>query len=365
MPETATVEIAEKEVVAPPETAPVPTRDDLKAQGWSAKEMDAAEKRGMIQKPDEKKEEKKPDAPAAPETKAPAPEKKEEKKENFLDAMDRELTPEQEKVFLDAFGPGTKPRAFYFRAKNERQARQAAQAALEKAQARIRELEIVDPPKPEIDANGNEIDPDDKPLTLRAIKELQKKEAEQAAAQEREISERAQRVVEAQKTQEEFAKSVYPDFDDTARLAAEVIKDLDVLVPEKWKQAKALRLIRDLQISAAQADQIGVDEYNAAMIAYELGSMHPRYGKRAEEKENGKPERPEGKANGGLTAEQMKRMEENAQRRPSSASIPGGGGKRTISVDDVTAEVLVKMSAQERLAFRQKYPDRYAKIVRG
>ena len=44
------------------------------------------------------------------------------------DLPDFTMTPAQEKVFLETFGAGTAPRAMYFRMKNERQARQRAEA---------------------------------------------------------------------------------------------------------------------------------------------------------------------------------------------------------------------------------------------
>jgi len=52
----ATVEIAEPEVKVVNE---IPTREDVKARGWSKDEIDSAEKRGMIAKA-KKEEEKEP-----------------------------------------------------------------------------------------------------------------------------------------------------------------------------------------------------------------------------------------------------------------------------------------------------------------
>jgi len=129
-----------------------------------------------------------------------------------------------------------------------------------------------------------------------------------------------------------------------------------------------------LRFAADHADQIDLDEYHAALIIHEIGQLHPQYGSNAEDtttekngdasESDGKPIDPK-KGNGTLTPEQMKRMEENTQRRASSASVSGGGGKRTISVDDVDAKVLNGMSYSQRQEFKSKYPDRYAKILRG
>lgn len=373
MSEVETVEIAEetKSAVAEPN---VPSREDLRSKGWSAKELDAAEKRGMVSKPEDKKAEVKKESPVVEEK---AEEKKLEAKDftHSQHLREMELTEDQEKQLRSMFpfvnGKMNPVEAIYWRGKNERKARQQAMAELEKERAdrkaleeRIRALES--PAKRETDEEGNEIDPDDKPLTLKQLKELQKAEAEEADKKSSELRKRAAVVAEAQNDQEEYARSVYNDFDDTVKKAQEVIESRAALVPEKWKQAKARKLIQDLQVAAANADTIGLDEYSAAIIAYEIGQLHPEYSKSngAHADTNGKLSRPE-KANGGLTPEQMKRIEENTQRRASSASIPGGGGKRVVAADDVSLNDLNKMSAAQRLSFRQKHPDQYAKLLRG
>jgi len=375
-----TIEIADPETPAVPDVKK-PSREELRSNGWSAKELEAAEKRGMIPKVEEKKEAPKAEEPkkeeVQPEAKEPPKEepKKEAPKRSSLPDFTFQ-TPEQEKAFLDAFGPGTPQRAMYFRMKNERHSRQAAESRVRELEARINALESQKPERRiEVDENGNEIDPDEKPLTMKQLRELQQKEADERAKQEQELTERARNVSEAQRTQEEYARAVLPDFDDTVKLAKDVMQNLDTLIPEKWKQEKVVRLIRELQVSAANADKLGVDEYHAAFIAHEIGQFHPNYGKangqrseqgpEAEPHNDGKLERPDTKANGGLTPEQMKRMEANTQRRASSASIPGGGGKRTVSVDEITLTELNRMSYAERSKFREKYPDRYAKLLRG
>jgi hypothetical protein len=364
MSDEATVEIPAIETPTP-EAPTAPSRDDLKVNGWSPREIEAAEKRGMIPKA-EVKEAPKPEATVQTEPKAEAP--KEEKKPVSRGTMpDFNMTPEQEKVFLDTFPAGTSVRGVYFRMKNERHARQALEAQVREQQAQIEALKSAPKaaaPK-EVDDQGNEIDPDDKPLTPKMLREMQQREAEEAEKRQREMTQRARALTEAQQSQEEYARSIYTDFDDTVNKAKEVLQNLNA-IPEKWKQAKAVKLAQELQVAAAQADKLGLDDYNAALIAYELGQLHPDYspthGQRADT--DGNPNDPK-KANGGLTPEQMKRIEENTQRRASSASIPGGGGSRKVTADEVTANDLNRMSSQDRQKFRQKYPDRYEKLLRG
>ena len=368
MADTETIEIQQPEEKKEP--AKPPTRDELKAGGWSVREMDAAEKHGMVSKPDEKspaKEEEKPKEAQVQEPKADA-----KPPQAVASLPDFTMAPDKEKVFTDSFGPGTTARGLYFRMKNERQARQAAEAERDRITAEKKALEVqlealkAAPPEKEVDENGNVISQEDKPLTLRQLEEREKQKAEEFSKQQAEFNERASRVTQAQKDQEEYARSLFQDFDDTVKRATAVIQNLDALVPEHWKQEKVLRLVRDLQVAAARADQIGVDDYNAALIAYEIGQFHPEHGKPgngSEPKKTGPEAGP--KADGGLTPEQMKRVEENTQRRASSASIPAGGGKRTVTPEEVTLADIVGMTAAQRLNFREKHPERYAKLLRG
>lgn len=358
-----------------------PTRTELEGKGWSKTEIDAAEKHGMVEKP-EKKEDKtevleKTDAETKPEAKKEeveanpkANERKDERRANGIPDFTFK-TPEQEKAFLDAFGPGTVPRAMYFRAMNERKDRQKAQAerdriALENQNLRDRLETLEKKPNVEIDENGNEIDPEDKPLTPRMLKEIEEKKAAEQQKQQEEFRGRGERVAQSLKEQEEYAKSLNPDFEDTLNLAREVMQNLDEVIADPKTQKRAIKLMQDLQVAAANADKLSLDDYNAADISYEIGKLHPNWGKGngTTADTNGKSNKTE-KANGSLTPEQMKRIETNTQRRGSSASVTGSGGHRTIAVEDVTAKDVLKMSRQERDDFRKKYPEKMRELLRG
>jgi len=372
--EAKTVEVPAAEPEQAPKQTEVVTREQLKEKGWSKAELDAAEKRGMIPAPEKKSEpEKSADDKALTTDKAIEPEKKVEPVAklpgNFLDDMDMELSPAQEKIFLEMFPPGTKPRAFYYRAKNERRARQRVEQerdriALELQTRKDEEARRASGvPEPEVDADGNVIDPEDKPLTMKQLRELQKKEREEMAAREKEMNSRAGKVSEALVEQEEYAKSVYPDFEETVKLATDLVNNLEK-VSDPLKRSKIVKMAKDLQVTAGNADKYGLEDYTASMIAYELGQMHPEYGQKKPD-QHGEPTK-DPKANGSLTPEQMKRIEENTQRRASSASIPGSqGGKRTISVNEVTVKDLLKMSPEGRFKFKKDNPSRYAELMRG
>ena len=367
------VEIIEPEQKKAPEAVKVPTREDLKEKGWSAAELEKAEKRGMLGKTEEKKAETPKSEAKAPEGTATKSETPEAKPEHHKKAMpDLAMTPEQETKFKAIFPPGTNVNGIYFGMRNERTAKQkaiqerdAARAEMAALKARLEALEKP-APKQETDLDGNLIDPEDKPLTVKALRELESKKEAERAKKEEELNTRTQRVVHAQQAQEEYARDVvYKDFDETLKLAAEVMKDPEML-GDKWRQDKALRLMRDLQVAAARADELAPDEYNAAIIAYEIGAMHPNHGKAANgAKADGNEEPKSRPKDGGLSPEQLKRAEENTQRRQSSAAIPSGGGKRSVAAEEVTLEQFLRFSYKQREEFRKNHPDAYTKLKRG
>lgn len=372
MSEIETVEIAEPVVEKKQEEVKSPTREELRGKGWTKDELDAAEKRGMVAKVEEKIDRKKDEKPEPEKAKAePVEEKKAEpvketqKPSGIPDFTFK--TPEQEKAWLEAFGPGTPQRGLYFRMKNERQARQAIEAERD---ALRRELELARTGKQSKVESGDlesllSDEPEsqgvdeDKPLTLRQLRELRESEERQQREAMKAEAVRKVKLAEAHKEQEEYARSIYPDFDDAVGKAKEVMQGLEKFVPERWRQAKVVRLMQDLQVAAAKADQLGLDDLNAAHIAYEIAQYHPEFGKSAEKDD------PAETPKGAMTKDSIKRMEQNTQRRASSASVSAGGGSRTVSIDDIGVKELAAMSSAERWKFREKHPERYEKIVRG
>lgn len=354
----------------------VPTRDELKATGWTAKELDSAEKHGLLKDPNEPKKEE----PSKEVVKAEPPAEEPKKEESPKPEPDQKRgswpdftfkTPEQEKAFMDAFGPGTPQRAMIWRMKNERKDRQRMQSERDQAivekralEERLRALEGRVEPRQTVDAEGNAVDPDATPLTKREFLELQEQQRQDAIRQEQELRSRGQKVADALKDQEEYMKSIYPDYDATVAMAKEVLGNLDDLIDDPKLKSKVIRLVKDLQVAAANADQYGIEDYNAADISYEIGKLHPNYDKKpngTNADSNGHIDIPD-KANGSRhSPDQLKRIEQNTQRRNTSASITGGG-RRVISPDEVTVADLIKMSPEQRFKFRQAHPEHYAKL---
>ena len=248
--------------------------------------------------------------------------------------------------------------------KSERKRRQTSETRITALEAENAALKKTPAPAidPEYDEEGKEINPDDKPVTMKLLREERAREAKTQLAVEDEQRGQTERINSAVRDQEEYAKTVYgaEKFDDAMDKANALLKDPS-LVSEPWKQAKLKGLFKELQRAHADADKLGVEDYTAAHIGVEIGQLHPEYGK--EPKKTGDVSDP--KANGGLSPEAMKRIEKNAQRKPSSASVSAGGGVRTVAPQDVTAQMLVNMSSAKRMAFRDKYPDIYSKVVHG
>ena len=336
-----------------------PSKEELKGQGWSKDEIEKAEKRGMV---GEVSNEKKPTI------KEESKVEEEKKPEVTLNGKlpDFTLNPEQEEAFAKIFGVGTAPRAMYFRMKNERKARQLAEQKALELEQKLKNPEKVQAVKEkELDDFGNEVDPEDTPLTLKALKKLRDEEAEEIKKQQAEQGERTQAVKTAQVEQENYTRTLFPEgeFDRTVELATEVLTNID-LIQEPWKQAKAVRLHRELRFAAANADKYGLDDYHGAMLVYEIGQLHPQYGKAKPTKTG--TEQDQSPNNGKkLTPEQMKRIAENTQRRGSSASIPNGGGSRSVTAEEVTLSDFNKFDYKKRSWFKEKHPQEYARLQRG
>jgi hypothetical protein len=381
---TTTVEVTTPEAPAAP--APKATRAQVEAEGWTPAEIEKGEKMGLLEKPAGQapaapaaaaKPGEAPaagmPAPAAKEEPAPAPKPGAPKAAGIPGVDDGELTPEQEKFLLETFPQGHPQRAMYFRQKSERRARQAAEARAREIEAENALLKAQLAGKTQTPAAEPGEDDENAPLTKKALKDWERQKQEEAAQQHRAAQQRHAAVTSAQREHEEYAKTVFADFDDTVGLAEQVIKTLvtqpEALFPEQYRRDRAMTLLRELHAAAAEADKHPLDGRNAAFIAYEIGQMHPQYGKPKAPAADGTPkdglpqEKPT--APGSQKPETVKRIEQNTQRRPSSASVPGGGGKRVIAAEDVTEKDFLGWDYAQRAAFKQQHPDQYARLMRG
>jgi len=345
--------------------APLPTEAELKEGGFSKDEIEKAKKLGKVaeekKEPEPKKEE--------PEKKKPEeePKKAAEKKEE----AEPEDEPEKDEKEIEKFNANEK--ALYHKAKEQKRLKQLANEERDIAERKVIDLkakleenerrwaEYNKETKIERDEEGNVIDPDDKPLTRKEWLKIQEEEQGKRSESEKLMAERRQAITISWARQEENAKLEYDDFDQTVGLAKEVMEKANSMF--EGKRLKQVQMkIREFIESAAQADKFGLSDYNPADMAYDLGKLHPDYGKPKKKAEN-TSDKTDRNGNGGLTPEEMERIEKNANRRGSSASLPGGGGRRIVSAEDITLEDLSRCTPAKYRELRRKYPDKVKELL--
>lgn len=336
-------------VELPPAPAPEvkPTTTDLKDQGLDPREIKMAEDQGLVEKdaPADKPKDQSQDATAGTKPKKddqPAGLTKEQIHERIKNIKD--LTPEQETELLnllDKNGQG-----LYWAQKKERKKRQLTEIERDQAKARAAELEkalkeAVEKAKPKGDGldldDLLDDDPDAKP---KDGKDPAKKEGTDAPKEtEAEKTKRAELLNARLEEIEVVAKETRPDFDQVTDLAKELMAE-----PEKFFKGEDLEKFYDHAVLIVQRTKGALDykgARTAAVLAYELGKMHPNY------KPNGAGQPPKGaEKDADLTPEIVDKQTQNAQRR-SSAALNGGGAPRIVSEDDITPEMAVDMSKEQ------------------
>lgn len=343
-------------------------RAELVKGGVTKEEMERMAKRGIIPK-DVKPEAKKKEGEADDKEEKGEEGEKGKPPKNF-GIPDVDLTPEQEADFLKHFGKGHPVRGMFLRMKSERKARQAeAKKGKEAVAAKEQEIAIL---KAKLEGKGvvegeegEEDDLDSRTLTVADLKKYEEEKAKTQREQAEAAREKHTLRGEAIKDQETYAKEVFEDWEETVGLVEKVLDKEAFAEMPKWKQNKALALVRELQVAYATADEVDYDGRSAAMIAYEMGQLHESYGEKPKETVDSGRETPKGRNTGGLSPEQMRRIEENSKKRQSSASVTGSQGKREVAVADVTPQMFRGFNAAQRTAFRKEHPKRYLELMRG
>lgn len=231
---------------------------------------------------------------------------------------EEELSPEKEDEIVKDFNANEKK--LYWERKKERLKRQEAQrekelTAIQLAAAK-RELELLKTGQPKSVEESKEEEPqfdedDERIMTVGEFKRMQKAKAEEAEK----TNAQAQAIIKRVEVQEVEAKAKYADYDDVTLLAAEMIKT---------NKAYARVL----------AEAANDPNENVAEVAYNIGRLHPKYGKTAE---------PVKKAE----TKQIDRAIKNSEKRTTSASVSGGGGKSSVAEGDLTVEDVANMSAAQ------------------
>ena len=254
--------------------------------------------------PEEKPEEVKDDDATVPSDPAPVEEKT---------ATEEEITPEKEEALVKDFNANEKK--LYWERKKERLKRQEAQREKElttiQLNAAKREIELLKTSQPKSVEESKEegVDEDDERImTVGEFKRMQKAKAEEA---EKETAQ-AQEIIKRVEVQEVEAKAKYADYDEVTVLAAEMIKT---------NKAYARVL----------AEAANDPNESVAEVAYNIGRLHPKYGKTVEPAKK-------------TETKQVDRAIKNSEKRVTSASVSGGGGKSAVSEADLSVEDVAAMS---------------------
>lgn len=354
------------EVPGEPSAPEQPTPEEMKDAGLSAREIEAAERHGMVAKPEKpeekKKEEPKPEAKTGetPQEKA----KETPKDESWIDEAD---LPE------GWTGWSANERGLYRSTKKERVRRQRAELERDreavKAKALEQELENLRKTSPAGkdgkekpgaedplgDLFGDEAGADKKPryLTREDLEAYEKEKQE--TAQKREAG-RVEKATLLSAKLEEFeaeAQEKWEDFDRVAVLAKDILQngaklfeDADARELAEIRAQRALDGIRN-----ALDWQTG--QKTPAELVYELGRMHPKF----KNKDAG-----ENPARDGDDPEKAKRALENARRRSSAAVGGGNGSARLVAEDELTIEQAAKLSDAQ---FAKLRPETRRRLLGG
>jgi hypothetical protein len=342
---------------------------DISDGSFNKTEIEAAKRHGLVVDNPIKDEKKAEEPPLKTEDKAPEPAPKSDdgKSDPF------NLDEEKQAKFQEVFGQNQTVNKLYHRMKKERVKRQDLEAERDQiliqkkaAEDKAAELERRaaeegrrSPKKDDLDLDelptGDGADDGEKPLTRTDLAEIEREKAEKAAKEAGERNARLKVVNERLDDQQEDAKLRYKDFDKAMDLAADLMENLETLIPDRREQLRVSTKIRVALNAIANADKFSPDDYNGADMAYEIGLMHPKY----------KPGGTDQNADQGadLTPDKLNRIATNASRR-SSATINGGASRRVVSVDNLTTADLAVMPSDQFRKLRKDRPDIVERLLR-
>lgn len=371
---TATIlKEGEKEMVEIVEAAPVEqklTESELIDSGFEKEEIETAKKEGLIQVEEVKKEE----APA-PKEQVPLTEVKRPSIEEV------EADPEKENELLKDFNKNEK--GLYWRAKKDKLKRQQVEAERDQMKLRysllekkISDLETRITAKPEVkksdetsfadllvDENGEPAEKQkaeevEKPLTRKDLELIEKEKSDNAEKEKALQVERLNKVRTNLTILENDAKSRYEDFESAMTLTNELVeRTVSGKLSDWYTDPKEVRKIeskvREFLTMIGNADKYSEEDYNPADLGFELSNFHPKHGKaNAEAEQTGNK----------TSKEELERIERNANKRSSSASI-SGGTRRLVSMEDITPEEAINLPPNQWLKLPEKVRERLLREV--
>jgi hypothetical protein len=295
-------------------------------QGTVPEEIELAKKHGF--KPEIDKEEVKKDEKETDEKEKVQEVEAEEIRKKPLD----QITDEESKKLTK------NEQGYYWAAKKERIKRQQIESdkqffelqnkSLKEEEEKLRkELEILRKGDPEEIAKLDEDKPKDGRLTKEEWQAIQDKKEQEQKIQKQ--------IVDTRLAEFEIeAKERYEDFNSTIDLATDIFNNYKTLFTDSTQ-------LKDIEVklvdwTRAAADVLKENPRNVAILAYEIGKLHPKYKTGKEEKKKDGDET--------LTDEKMKKLMDNQKKGRTSASLGGSGAS---AGTDITPEMAAKMSISE------------------
>ncbi len=374
--EIVTIEVPE--VITEPIEAK-PTVDELTEEGFAPEEIEAAENQGLTHKEGDPEPKEKGDPPP--------PDFSGRKEEKEGDGKDKNqvnelaFDPEKDEEKTKAFNKNEK--GLYWSTIKDRKKRQSAESERDRVKIESKahsdradrlEAELAEakktPPEhvdPLFDDDGNELPPAESKEKTKFLTEedLQKREADAADKlkdNEGKLSDKRKAVNETLDIHEAEARAKYEDFDNNLDFAKDVMTHanagkLEELFPSKIERLGVQSLIQDFFLRLSRADEVPEGQQTSADVGYEIGKLHPRYGK---DITPGKKGDEHGKPKG--DPDKFRRTLENSSRR-SSANLTGGASTRAVSLDELTAEDIAKFPQEKYNALRRDHPEVIKRIL--
>lgn len=358
---------------------------------WSKEEIEMAKEHGLLNEskeptPEEGKDTPKDGTESKPKSQ-PEPVKEERRKESS--GEDWTLTPEQEKILAEKFDkdPDLPSKlknvsAQYWGRKQAIGRAQAAEADRDRfikenteLKERLGKLEAkLETPPPESEEE------DDRPMTkkefLNMIQTMRKDEEDARRKISEQTTKERQKRDEALQIQENHAKSNYPDYEKMVGLGIKLVErdetgkfvhPINITNIPEGARKRAVLLLRQIASAQSRAHEMTISDFTIPEMSYEIGRIASEYMQESEPSGQ-EPNANSGHAernDGGLTPEDEERIRKNKSRSGSSASVSGSGGRRVVSVDDVTIDDLNSMDTQTFDAFQGKYPQKVDELMRG
>ena len=297
-------------------------KEEFTTEGLSAPEIELAKKTGLLKEPEEKKDEKK-------EANADKVEPKDEKEDSEKLVTFEDV--ETNEKLLDKYSKNEK--ALYWKWKNDKRKRQDAVAKVDELKAELELKQVKDNlSNTKLKKIKEVLASDD--VTVEKINAIigDIEEAKEKAEEKKEPNEKvAQSQQERLMITEKVGLSIYPNFEQAAKLADEVVKS-----------DKTGTYGEILQKAFLNED---IDPQELVERIMNIARLNPSFGKLSEKKEKKEVE-----------------VTKDARKVVSSAALPSGSGKRNVVEDDLTVEDAAKLTTSQWLKLKKETRER---LLRG